>query len=344
MSSSSGPRRGVKRGLDDPEQSQGHSQSPSNRGEVTIRFRSSDKQRDFVCSPEEQDVLRRRSEYFAELLANNDEDTIEIAEEDCINAVSFLVTLLKDKAPTAHSLGWDESVVGLSVKWLAREYSEVFADMADRHIRAVVGKLEDRVASEEQAARGSVYFSVPAGTDMGTAKGYENKIYDATAEKNEHGVVIYQMRGDPDKVIEYWEPLKRWIWKKRADLGTNKGYIQEVQPGRGASPDLTTVTEVVVATGKPAPDHASAPIKITITPLPTPPPPPSSADVELFWAMSEAVLKYPALARQGGLVREKRGLMKLLSKKGMKALMAKEAMQRVLSHGDTIDLVLPLLP
>ena len=71
MSSSSGPRRGVKRGLDDPEQSQ--SQSQSNRGEVTIRFRSSDKQRDFVCSPEEQDVLRRRSEYFAELLANSNE-------------------------------------------------------------------------------------------------------------------------------------------------------------------------------------------------------------------------------------------------------------------------------
>jgi hypothetical protein len=261
MSSSSGPRRGVKRGLDDPEQSQSHS-ARSNRGEVTIRFRSSDKQRDFVCSPEEQDVLRRRSEYFAELLANNDEDTIEIAEEDCINAVSFLVTLLKDKAPTAHSLGWDESWVGLSVKWLAREYSEVFADMADRHIRAVVGKLEERKALRKQAARGCVFFAVPAGTDMGEAKGFENKVYDATAEKNVHGVVIYQMRDDPDKVIEYWEPLKRWAWKTREALGINTGRIVEVRPGQGASPDLTTVTEVAVTTGKPAPENWSAPIKI----------------------------------------------------------------------------------
>jgi len=118
-------------------------------------------------------VLRRRSEYFAELLANNNEDAVEIAEEDCINAMSFIATLLKDKAPTTNSLGWDESWVGLSVKWLAREYSEVFADMADRHIRAVVGKLEERVASEERAARGSVFFAVPAGTDMGTAEGFE---------------------------------------------------------------------------------------------------------------------------------------------------------------------------
>jgi hypothetical protein len=50
-------------------------------------------------------------------------------------------------------------------------------------------------------------------------------------------------------------------------------------------------------------------------PIAPDPPLPSSADLELFWMICEAILQFPALAKADGLIKSKEDLMAVLLKK-----------------------------
>jgi hypothetical protein len=194
---------------------------------------------------------------------------------------------------------------------------------------------------EKEASQKSFYFSVHGdGKDIGNMKVYGDKIYDATDEKNMFGATIYQQRDNHDESIEYWEPIKAWAWKPRTALGTSKCGAQDVKSRKRAHPDIKAVTEVEFATGKPKPDNWSDPFEVTITPIAPPaspqPPLPSSADVELFWMMCEAILQFPALAKADGLIKSKDDLMAVLVKKPQ--LADKAMMTKTLSASDWFDL------
>jgi hypothetical protein len=113
--------------------------------------------------------------------------------------------------------------------------------------------------------------------------------------------------------------------------------VYEVKPKQGAHPDIKTVTEVVFSTGKPEPDHISKVIITPIAPPVTPQPPlPSSADVELFWMMCEAILQFPALAKADGLIKSKEDLMAVLVKK--RHLADEDCMAKVFIYGELFKL------
>ena len=305
--------------------------------EVAIRFISSERTIVFPCTTNEQEILCRRSEYFSNILTNNEKETVDIPEEDAVNAISFLVELVKDKSRNSLTLGWDQSWVMFSAKWQAMEYVAVFADIADKHIKSVVGDMEEK----EPPPKESFFFTVFDGdNDIENVNAYANKIYDATDEKNQCGATIYQQRDDINKVIEYWEPTKSWTWIPREHLGTNMCCAQEVKPLQGAHPDIKTVTEVEFYTGKPDPDEWPKPFKVIITPIAPPaaqkPPLHSSADVKLFWLMCEAILQFPALAKADGLIKSKEDLLTVLQKK--RHLTDKGAMTKILTAGDLFDL------
>jgi hypothetical protein len=276
-------------------------------------------------------------------LTNNEKETIEIPEEDAVHAINFLTEILKNKPLNSLTLGWDQSWVMFSAKWQAREYVAVFADIADKHIKSVVGDMEEKEAPPKE----SFYFSVfGEDEDIGNVKRLGSKIYDATDEKNMFGATIYQQRDDHNRVIEYWEPFKEWHWKPRVILGTDMGSAQEVKPLQGEHPDIKTVTQVAFATGDPKPDNWSEPFKVIITPIAPPaapePPLPSSADVELFWMMCEAILQFPALAKADGLIKSKDDLMAVLLKK--RHLTDIAAMKRCLKFEDIAQLFINSSP
>jgi hypothetical protein len=308
--------------------------------EVTLRFVSSKKSQVFTCAPDDQEILSRRSEYFSSILTNNEKETIEIPEEDAVHAINFLTEILKNKPLNSLTLGWDQSWVMFSAKWQAGEYVAVFADIADKHIKSVVGDMEEKGSPPK-----SIYFHVD-GDDKGiyNMKVLGNKIYDATDEKNKYGVTIYQQRDDHNKVIEYWEPTKSWIWKTREILGTNRCNAREEKPLQREHPDIKTVTQVTFATGKPAPDDWSKPFKVIITPIAPPAAPepslPSSVDVELFWMMCEAILQFPALAKADGLIKSKEDLMAVLLKK--RHLVEYRIMEKLFSIRDVFQIVFGL--
>jgi len=309
--------------------------------EVTLRFVSPERTLAFPCPPKDQEILCRRSEYFSGILTNNEKETIEIPEEDSINAISFLAELLKNKTLNSITVGWDQSWVMFSAKWQAREYVAVFADIADKHIKSVVGDMEEKEPKE------SICFMLcDCDNDMDSVKRFGNKIYDATDEKNQYGATIYQQRDDHNRVIEYWDPYKTWQWKQRGSLGTDMCGAQEVKPRQGDHPDIKTVTEVSFTTGKPEPDIWSKPFKVIITSIAPPaspePPLPSSADVELFWMMCEAILQFPALAKADGLIKSKEDLMAVLLKK--RHLTDIAAMKRCLKFEDIAQLFINSSP
>jgi hypothetical protein len=268
-------------------------------------------------------------------LTNNERETIEIPEDDAINAISFLAELLKNKSPNSFTLGWDQSWMMLSAKLQAWEYVAVFADIADKHIKSVVGDMEEKEAPPKE----SVYFTGDY-KDMAKVKIYGEKIYDVTDEKSMFGATIYQQRDDHNLVIEYWDPTKKWLWKPKEVLGTRMCGAYECKPRQGEHPDIKTVTEVSFTTGKPEPDIWSEPLKVIITSIAhsaSPEPPlPSSADIELFWLMCEAILQFPALAKADGLIKSKEDLMAVLLKK--KFLGNKDMMKAVFSFEDMFNL------
>jgi hypothetical protein len=182
-------------------------------------------------------------------------------------------------------------------------------------------------------------------SELNNVKRYGNKIYDATDEKTQYGVTIYQQRDDNNKVIEYWEPTKIWQWKKKTSLGTNKCSVREFKPKQGAHPDIKTVTEVQFSPNNPD-DAWSEPFKVTITPIAPPVAPepllPSSADVELFWMMCEAILQFPALAKADGLIKSKEDLMDVLLKK--RYLADEDFMSKVFTYGELFKLFVSSAP
>jgi len=201
-----------------------------------------------------------------------------------------------------------------------------------------VGDMEEKEAPPKE----SFYFSVfGEDEDIVNVKIFGSKIYDATDEKNMFGATIYQQRDDHDLVIEYWEPTKKWHWKKRARLGKDVCNAYECKPRQGDHPDIKTVTEVTFGSGKPEPDHLTKPLKVIITSIAHSASPepllPSSADVELFWMMCEAILQFPALAKADGLIKSKEDLMAVLLKKNH--LTHKGAMTKTLTASDMFDLL-----
>ena len=104
------------------------------------------------------------------------------------------------------------------------------------------------------------------------------------------------------------------------------------------------MTEVVFATGRTSTDDISEPVKVIITPIVPPaapePPLPSSADVELFWMMCEAILWYPALAKADGLIKSKEDLMAVLLKK--RHLVEYRIMEKLFSMRDVFQIVFGL--
>ena len=120
--------------------------------------------------------------------------------------------------------------------------------------------------------------------------------------------------------------------------------VYEVKPKQGAHPDIKTVTEVKF--GKPGPDAWSKPFKVTITPIAPPVAPepllPSSADVELFWMMCEAILQFPALAKADGLIKSKEDLMDVLLKK--RYLADEDFMSKVFTYGELFKLFVSSAP
>jgi hypothetical protein len=82
--------------------------------DVELRFVSSARSQIFTCTPNEQETLRRRSDYFKGLLENA---TIEIPEENAVDAISFLAELIRDTSPTSITLGLVHSWVMFSAKW-----------------------------------------------------------------------------------------------------------------------------------------------------------------------------------------------------------------------------------
>jgi hypothetical protein len=237
----------------------------------------------------------------------------------------------------------------LSAKWKAHEYTDMFADVADEHIKSVARTLEEQEQDtlEVQTPKESVFFAAVGGSASKVpsfTERFVNRIYDATDEKNEYGATIYQARDDHNLVIEYRETVKNWVWKERSLLGKGQCHAFEVKPLQGVTADIQTVTEVRFSTGKPAPKHLSDPLTVLVAPIYAPiappalpePPLPSSADVELFWLMCEAILKFPVLAKSDGLIKSKNDLMAVLSNN--RNLVQKDIMTRVLTAADVFDL------
>ena len=119
--------------------------------EVTLRFVSSARSQVFTCTTKDQEILCRRSEYFSSILSRNEKDTVEIPEEDAVNAINFLTELLENRKLTHNTLGWKHSWVMFSAKWQATEYVAVFADIADKHIKSVVGDMEEKEAPPKES-------------------------------------------------------------------------------------------------------------------------------------------------------------------------------------------------
>jgi len=330
-------RQGVERGNEDTVAS-----SDSTR--ITLIFTGLIRTQAISCTLDELEILCRRSEYFVTVFRNNvyidKRNIITIPEEDATSAISFLVELLRDRSSLLQVLRWDENWVRMSIKWQTLEYIAAFSDIADKHIKLVVGSWNE---NKQLSSMTSVYFS-SFGTEM---HDYEDAIYDATDVYNIFGVQVYQKRNNTNKVIEFWAPFHGWVWKPRSHLGDVKGCIFQVSAVKqtcSAQPNITSVSTVRFATGCPAPADVSQPVNVNIVPAVSPPAPepplPSSADVELFWMMCEAILWYPALAKADGLIKSKEDLMAVLLKK--RHLVEYRIMEKMFTMRDVFQIVFGL--
>jgi hypothetical protein len=317
------------------------STSPDGIADITIRFNSGKRQQVFTCSPEDQLILGQRSEFFATLLEGEvnggSESAIDLFEDDAIAAINFLTELLRNTPASSYTVGWNFSWVLLAAKWQAREYTQVFADMADRHIKKMIGDVREKKKGK------SFCMLVPSSTHI---TGFENQIYDPTNEKNKFGYTLYAMRGDANKVVDFWQPTRTWQWKLRSNLGGNFCYAYDNKAAQGnPDPPLEAVTEIKTWNQTVTPNIWSEPTKVSIVPIESPAvvePPlcPSAEDLGLFWAICETILLCPCLAKPDGLVRQKDDLLKVLTRK--KHLMDKEAMKRIFSPEDWFDLTTKL--
>jgi len=295
---------------------------------VTLVFFNSTQSKSLVCSGDEQEKLLSQSEFFLTLLGGLDQKVIEIPEDEPSIAVALVLDLVA-RDPVFPNLKWNTRWARICVKWQLTDRVSGFAEKAHNHFVKLLQEQKERFNDAQ-----SIFFLAP---DEVTGA---NNIFDPTDEVNSHGEIIYQMRDDPNSVIEYWAPLKHWQWKYRSMIGTSMAHVKETRPLQPASqPALQAITEVKFATPKGVWDDKS--VKVTVIPLGLPkvqPLPPSKDDIDLFWFMCEAIIQFPALAKEDGLIRTKEDVMNVLAKH--EELWDKTILKRIFSQDDILELAM----